>query len=80
MQPLSDIIASTVRAELARNKLRAVDLAPALDVDVRAAQRRVAGEIAFELDELPAVAAFLGISIADLAPAEFRSSSEGRAA
>ena len=69
MQSLSEIVASTVRAELARRKLRPVDLAPVLGVDVRAVQRRIAGEIAFELDELPDVARFLGIALGDLVPA-----------
>lgn len=61
--PLSEEVASSVRAELARRKLSAGDIAPVLSLDVRTAQRRLAGKTPFTLDELDAVAAFLGVTV-----------------
>lgn len=67
-KPLHIVIADTVRAELARRRLKARDLAPALELQVRAVERRLSGEVAFELDELPVIAQFLGIQLSALMP------------
>lgn len=67
---LSTVIADTVRAELARRRLKPRDLAPALDLQVRAVERRLSGEVAFELDELPLVARFFGIRLSALVSPE----------
>jgi hypothetical protein len=78
-QTLSMVIADTIRAELARRRLKARDLAPALGLMVRAVERRLSGEVAFELDELPVVADFFGMRLSDLvqsfAPIELQAAS-----
>lgn len=67
-ESLSEQVAGSVRAELARRRLGAADIAPALGIDVRSAQRRLSGHTPFAIDEVAAVAAFLGTPVGTLLP------------
>lgn len=56
---LSDVVAAEVRAEMARHRHSIKDLADTLGVSYKPARERWAGEVAFSLNELAAVAAWL---------------------
>ena len=58
--------AGAVRAELARRRISGRELAQGLGWSVGMTARRLRGECAFDVDELAAVADFLGITPADL--------------
>lgn len=59
--------AANVRAELGRQRRTRRDLAAALDVDEHRVSKRVRGLVPFSPDELIAAAAFLGVTVEDLA-------------
>jgi transcriptional regulator with XRE-family HTH domain len=59
---ITDRIAERMRA----GELQRKDLAAALDVDPSAVSRKLAGERLWRVDDLPAVAGFLGVRVADL--------------
>lgn len=59
-------IADNVRAELARRQLSQVALAQAIGLTDLAISRRLRGVVPFRADEMAAVAAFLGVSVAEL--------------
>lgn len=65
-------IAGQVRAELARKKGTAGELARVLGVTAHTAGRRLAGRTSFTVAELVLVADWLGVDVADLigSPAE----------
>lgn len=63
---LSGIVAGNLRAEMARQKLGGVDLAALLKCSQQSASRRVTGVQAIDLDELPRIAEWLGVSVFDL--------------
>lgn len=56
-------VAGNVRAELARRKLATVDLIPVLGLTKNAVYARVNGDQPFIIDELDALATFLGVSV-----------------
>ena len=58
--------AAEVRAEMARQRRSGVELATHLDLSQQAVSRRLAGEVAFDLDELAAVAEWLGVPLQTL--------------
>lgn len=60
--------AGAVRAELARRQLSGRDLAKALGWSFTTTSRRLNGSYPFDIDELVAVADYLGLSPADLLP------------
>lgn len=60
-ESFSATVGATVRAELARRKRNQRELAEALGISQTQVSRRLAGEIAFNVDELAIVAAFLGV-------------------
>lgn len=60
-ESFSDRVAAEVRAEMARQKRTARDMAVALEMGARAAERRVNGDIEFGLNELQQVADWLGV-------------------
>lgn len=66
---LGELVASNVRAEFARRRLGASDLAPVLGVALRQAQRRLSGDTPFSLDEVADVAAYLEIDLTILVSA-----------
>jgi predicted transcriptional regulator len=55
-------VADNVRAEMARRRVRQVDLAAALGISQTATHRRVTGEIPFDVDQLAVVADLLGVT------------------
>lgn len=61
-------VASNVRAELARRKVKGRELAAALGWSERTTRRRLAGELPFTVDELTEVAKHLKMPTADLLP------------
>lgn len=69
-QTTTDDTASLVRAELARQRKSGRELAKALGWSERTTRRRLAGETAFRITELPAISRELGIPLTDLIPVE----------
>ena len=64
--PTSEIVASNIRAELARQRISQRDLAEKLGRSVMFINRRVTGEGFSDLDTLDDIAAALGVSRDDL--------------
>lgn len=64
--PLPQRVAAEVRAEMGWQKKPVRELATVLDVEYRTAKQRYDGEREFQLDELPRVASWLSISVAQL--------------
>lgn len=62
----SERVAAEVRAELARAQIKIKDLAPELEMSVSTLQRRLSGEIPFDVEELTRIA-----EIANVSPAAF---------
>jgi predicted transcriptional regulator len=62
-QNLSRDVAAVIRAEMARERIPQTRLADALDLSNAAVSRRLSGQTAFELDELPVVAQLLGVDV-----------------
>ncbi|HET6870897.1 MAG TPA: helix-turn-helix domain-containing protein [Solirubrobacteraceae bacterium] len=69
-QTPSELTAETVRVELARRRISGRKMARALGWSYTTTARRLSGEYPFDIDELAAVAAFLGIPTAALLPAD----------
>jgi len=63
-------VAAEVRAELARKRIPQSDLAEVLGVSQAGISRRLSGATPFDVNELAAVAAFLGVPVGKLMPAE----------
>lgn len=66
----SERVASSVRAECARQRISQRDIAKKLGVSHTAVNRRMAGTVPFDVDELAAIADLLDLSICDLFPAD----------
>lgn len=64
--PLSQRVAATVRAELARHQLKQRHLAEALGISVQQTSERLAGSTPFRLDELDAIADLLDLPLTDI--------------
>lgn len=62
--------AGAVRAELARRQISGRELASSLGWSVGLTARRLRGECPFDIDELAAVARFLGVPVSALVPSE----------
>ncbi len=62
----SEAVAASVRAELARQRIRAGSLAPVLGLGRTATYDRVNGDVPFDTRELLLVAEHLGLSVEDL--------------
>lgn len=65
---LSDIVAANVRAEMARRKISQRALAEKAGISQPQIYRRLRGELAFDVDELGAIANALGIDVRALLP------------
>lgn len=65
-QPLSSTLAARVRDVMDARGLKKKALAPALGITENQAYARISGRTAFELNELDALAAFLGCAVEDL--------------
>jgi transcriptional regulator with XRE-family HTH domain len=59
-------VASTVRAELARRSISQGALATKLGKSQAWVSRRLSGDVEMRVDELRAIAALLGVPVADL--------------
>ncbi len=66
---LSEQVAEQVRRELGARQMPAAALAPVLGCGPQAAQRKARGDVAFDLDEVLALAAFFGVPFRTLVPA-----------
>jgi len=69
MTAISETIAATIRAELARRKLTQEGLAAALGLSQPNVSRRLAGATPWNVEELAAVADLFGMEVRDLLPA-----------
>ncbi|RWZ67840.1 hypothetical protein ELQ92_00780 [Labedella populi] len=65
-QSWSEAVAATIRAELARRRIRAGTLASVLGLGRTATYDRVNGVVPFDTSELLLVAEHLGMSVEDL--------------
>lgn len=63
---LADHVAANIRAELAVRRQTSKDLARVLHIGQRAASRRLSGDLDFSLNELDAVARWLGVARVEL--------------
>lgn len=63
-ESLTATVAAEVRAEMARQRRSQREVADALGVSNTYVWRRLVGEVAFDLDELEAVAAYLAKPVA----------------
>lgn len=63
---LPQIVASNIRAEMARRGVRQSDLAVALEMSQGSLSKRLAGKARFDLAELQTAADFLGVTVASL--------------
>ena len=70
----SELVASSVRAECARQRVTQRDIARKLEVSHTAINRRMMGIVPFDVEELAKIADLLGLSIADLIPADTKAS------
>lgn len=64
----SEIVAAEVRAELARRKIPQSGLVSVLGMSEVSISRRLRGETPFDVNELVAVAEFLGVPVATFMP------------
>lgn len=62
-------VAAEVRAELARQRISQQLLAAKLGVSQQWVSRRIAGTVAFDVDELARIARLLGVPMAQFLPA-----------
>lgn len=68
-QQFSQAVAAEVRAEMARQHKSQVALAEVLNVSQPTASRRLQGKQPFDMDELPVIAAWLGVQVEAFIPA-----------
>lgn len=66
MQKHSQGVAGAIRAEMARSRTTQTTIARTLGITQQSVSRRLTGEVAFDVDELHAVADLLGVPVADL--------------
>jgi transcriptional regulator with XRE-family HTH domain len=59
--PLRDSVAAEMRAEMARQRRTATELAAFLGCSVQSASRRLNGEVRIDLDEVALIADWLGV-------------------
>lgn len=59
-------VARGVRAEMGRQRRNANELVPVLGLTRNTVYRRVNGQVPFNLEQIEAVAAWLGVTVADL--------------
>ncbi|QYM63430.1 MULTISPECIES: hypothetical protein [unclassified Microbacterium] len=64
--PLPQRVAAEVRAEMGWQKKPVRELAEVLDVVYRGAKQRYDGDREYQLDELPKIAEWLGVSVSQL--------------
>lgn len=67
--PLRDTVAAEMRAEMARQRRSATELAAFLSCSVSSATRRLNGEVSMSLDEIALIATWLGVPFEQLVAA-----------
>lgn len=70
-QTAAEQTAGAVRAELARRKISGRDLATALGWSLSTTARRLNGQYPFDVEELAAVAAHLGVPVGTFLPEQY---------
>lgn len=70
MNRMKQHVASAVRAESARRRVSQGDIATALDLSRTSVNRRLSGEVAFDVEELGKVADLLDVPLAALLPSD----------
>ena len=68
------LVAASVRAECARQRVSQRDVARALELSHTSVHRRIRGDVPFDVDELAKIAELLGLSIHDLLPDDSKAS------
>lgn len=68
METIDERLATEIRVALARQRLSQSDLARALGVSAPYVTRRMRGDLSWTVSELDRIAAWLGLSVADLLP------------
>lgn len=66
MNFISPQVAGEVRAEMARQRITVERLATATKIPPSRLHRRFSGRVAFDTDELAAIAAYLGVQASEL--------------
>ena len=69
-KPINQRVARNVRAEMARFGLSQTSLAKAINRSQQALSRRLCGEVAFDVEELDAVARAVGVPVGNLLGAD----------
>lgn len=64
----SQAVAANVRAEMARSRVSQSAIAKHLGIGQTAVSRRLTGDVAFDVNEVAAIAAFLDVPLATLMP------------
>lgn len=67
----SQAVAAEVRAELARQRISAIELAQRLPLSLSTLQRRLSGDIPFDVEEICMVAKVLNVSPGQFFPAHY---------
>lgn len=62
----TDVVASNVRAEMARRRITQRDVATALGIAHSAVSHRLTGRTTFDVNELAVIAGLLGVEVAHL--------------
>ena len=63
---------ANIRAEMARRKVSQTTIADHLGLSQTSVSARIAGRVAFDINEIHAIAALLGVPITALIPSEIR--------
>jgi predicted transcriptional regulator len=66
----TEVTGANVRAEMARRKVSQVAVAAHLGCSQAAVSKRLSGDVAFDINELHLIAAFLDVPLAALLPSE----------
>ncbi|MEN4419798.1 helix-turn-helix transcriptional regulator [Mycobacteroides chelonae] len=67
---MTQVVAANVRAEMARGGWNQSKLAPALKMSQQALSERLRGRVAFDVNEIGAIASVLGVRVSVLMPTE----------
>jgi transcriptional regulator with XRE-family HTH domain len=62
----AEIVAANVRAEMARQQIKQSEVAIAIGVGQSGVSKRLAGTVAFDVNELAQIAVLLGVPVARL--------------
>jgi transcriptional regulator with XRE-family HTH domain len=74
---LREHVAEEIRVLLARKRMSGAELGRRAGIKQSAISRRITGEVAFDMDDLEAIADVLGVDVADLLPRTVGALKEG---